>query len=64
MVSVGPAYFETVGVPMVSGRAFRAEDAGQGRCVIVINETMARTFWPGGNAIGGRVHSEGPSASP
>ena len=63
-VSAGPAYFETVGVPMVSGRAFRAEDAGQGRCVIVINETMARTFWPGGNAIGGRVQTEGRSSSP
>jgi putative ABC transport system permease protein len=64
VVSVGPAYFDTVGVPIVSGRAIEADDARQRRRVAVVNETMARTFWPAGNALGARVHTNGPASPP
>jgi putative ABC transport system permease protein len=62
---VGPDYFATMGIPLVSGRDFEARDAEPGaRPVIVINETMAREFWPDGNAIGQsiQVGSRGPMA--
>jgi predicted permease len=64
VVTAGPAYFETVGVPILSGRGFNAEDGAQGRRVVVVNQTMAHMFWPAGNALGARVHADGPSLPP
>jgi predicted permease len=64
VVSIGPGYFEAVGVPLVSGRAFSAQDTAEGRRVAIVNETMARTFWPNGQAIGGRLHTDGRSSDP
>ncbi len=63
-VAVGHAYFAAVGVPIVSGRAFSPEDVLQQRRVAIVNETMARTFWPNGDAIGGRIHTSGRDADP
>jgi predicted permease len=53
-VTVG--YVETMGVPMIEGRSFRDSDRQDG-AVVLINETMAKTFWKGRSAIGGRVRS-------
>jgi predicted permease len=55
-VSVGADYFRTVGVPIVSGRAFTADDILQARAVAIVNETMARRYWPDGSAVGRRIH--------
>lgn len=52
---VGPGYFETLGVPMVRGRAFDDRDRADSRRVVVINETMARRYWSGREALGGFV---------
>jgi predicted permease len=50
-VRVTPGYFATLGIPLLQGRAFEdADRAGQPRRIIV-NETMARRFWPEG-AVG------------
>ena len=52
---VGPGYFATMGIPIQSGRDFAAMDARPGaQPVGIINETMARKYWPGGNALGER----------
>ena len=48
--AVGPRFFETVGVSLVSGREFQPADSG--RRVAVINETMARFFFGNENPIG------------
>jgi len=48
--SVGPRFFETVGISLLAGRDFRPEDAG--REVAVISETMARLFFGNQNPIG------------
>jgi predicted permease len=64
VVSAGPGYFEAVGVPLLRGRAFTEADAAQERRVVIVNETMARTFWPDGKALGARVHTGGPSSAP
>ena len=53
---VSPDYFRVMGVPVRSGRTFGDGDALDSPRVIVINETMARTFWPEGSAIGQRIH--------
>src|SRR5262249_16574306 len=42
-------------IPLVHGRDVDDRDDERGRRVVVINETMARRFWPGGDAIGRRV---------
>ena len=51
---VGPRYFETMGIPLVSGREFTERDAKGAPRVAIINETMARYFFAGTNPIGRR----------
>jgi predicted permease len=49
---VGPKYFKTLGVGVVEGREFDDRDTMNGPRVTVVNETLARHFWPGGSAVG------------
>jgi len=46
-------YVETMGIPVVEGRAFQRADANA--LTVLINETLARTFWPGQSPIGHRL---------
>jgi putative ABC transport system permease protein len=48
---ITPDYFRTLGIPL-RGRAYNSRDLNQP--VIIVNETMARTFWPGEDAVGKR----------
>ena len=57
IVTVTPRFFETVGLPLVAGRDFRALDAEHATPVVIVNETMAKRLWPKGNAVGGRFVS-------
>lgn len=52
---VAPAYFETMGIEIVRGRAIAAGDRADSRLSVVINETMAKRYWSDREAIGGRV---------
>src|SRR5262249_5344236 len=47
-------YFETMGIPILRGRALRETDQPNTPAAVVINETMAKQFWPGEDAIGRR----------
>jgi predicted permease len=49
---VGPAYFETLGIPLVKGRGITDRDTAAQPAVAVINETMARRYWPGRDPVG------------
>ncbi len=49
----GP-YFETAGIPLEKGRYFSDEDRRDSPPVAIVNETMARTYWPGEDALGKR----------
>ena len=49
---VGAGYFATMGIPLLVGRVFGREDTATSLKVAVINETMAREFFPGGSPIG------------
>ena len=51
---VGPRYFETMGIPLVSGRDFTDRDSKGAPRVAMINETMAKYFFNGVNPIGRR----------
>jgi macrolide transport system ATP-binding/permease protein len=52
---VTPNYFETLGIPILTGRAFTVHEAeGQAR-VVVISEATARRFWPGEDPLGKRL---------
>jgi len=53
--TVGPQYFQTMRVPLVRGRDFDKRDQEGAPGVVVINETMARHYWPGGDALGRRL---------
>ena len=52
---VTPGYFEVMRVGLVRGRTFDATDDANAPLVVIVNETMARTLWPGKDAIGGTV---------
>ena len=62
---VGPDYFNTMGIPIVRGRGFDQHDTEQGaRPVVVINETMARRFWPNADALGQFIQVGGTDIRP
>src|SRR5271157_351859 len=53
--SVTPAYFRVMGIPLIAGRVFTDSDTSQAPPAIIVNQTLARRFWPAGNPIGGRL---------
>lgn len=58
-----PNYFRTMGIPILKGREFTQRDSLNAPGVIVINETMAHTFWPKEDPIGRAIRlggSDGP----
>jgi len=57
---VTPGYFEALGTPLRGGRTFTDADRADTLRVIVINETMAKKFWPGVDAIGRRMKMGSP----
>ena len=52
---VGPKFFQTISIPFVQGRDFSDFDAKSAAGVCIINEAMARRFWPTQNALGQRL---------
>jgi len=52
---ITPAYFETMQIPVIRGRSFTGSDRNATPPVIVVNETLARRWWPRGNAIGDQI---------
>ena len=57
-VAVSPAYFETIGIRVLRGRAFTSQDRHGSQPVIVVSESVARRLWPGGDPLGKRVSVE------
>ena len=56
---VSDGAFEAMGARLVRGRWFTPADTSSAQRVMVVNETMARTYWPNGEAVGGRVRVGG-----
>jgi putative ABC transport system permease protein len=60
---VGPRYHETMGIGIVAGRGFTEQDRAGAPGVVIINETMARRFFPGENPLG-KILRRGHGAPP
>jgi putative ABC transport system permease protein len=58
---VSDDYFTTMGIPVMGGRAFSRQDVDGSLPVVMVNETMARTFWPDESPIGRRLRPRGGS---
>jgi predicted permease len=63
---VGPGYFKTMGMTLLQGRDFNEFDTfndpqtDMGRLVAIVDQTLARTYWPDGSAIGKRIRTGDP----
>jgi macrolide transport system ATP-binding/permease protein len=56
---VGPDYFATMGISLVSGREFTRADDEKAAPVAIVNETMVAQYWRGKNPVGERVQVKG-----
>ncbi|HEX8136906.1 MAG TPA: ABC transporter permease [Pyrinomonadaceae bacterium] len=55
-------YFRTMGIPLLRGRYFTEQDNSQSQPVVMINETMARRYWPNEEPLGRRLRVQFPAA--
>lgn len=55
-----PDYFRTMGIPVLKGRAFNDQDKPGAPLVIIVNETLAKKYWPNEEAVGKRMRVAGP----
>jgi putative ABC transport system permease protein len=57
---VSEDYFETIRIPILQGRTFTAAELGSGSPVVLVDENLAREFWPGGDALGKHIMYDSP----
>ena len=50
-----PDYFRAMGIPLIRGRFFTADDTIQARPALIVNQSMARRYWPHEDALGKRI---------
>jgi predicted permease len=56
---VSDGYFDALGIALKSGRAFTESDRASSEPVVMVNETLARTLWPGQDAVGKMMTQDG-----
>ncbi len=54
--SITPGFVETMGIPVLRGRTFRAEDRDGAERVVLVSQSLARRLWPGESAVGRRIY--------
>ena len=59
---VSTDYLRTMGIPLRRGRFFERTDGARTQRVAIVNETMARQYWPGVDAVGKRFRTGGDAA--
>jgi putative ABC transport system permease protein len=64
LIVADPGYAATLGIQVIEGRFFQAEDRVTGMPVTVVNRRLARMFWPDENAVGKRIRIAQDSDSP
>jgi len=52
---ISPGYFETLHIPLLKGRDFKLVDRSGSPLVAIVNESMARQYWPGQDPLGTRI---------
>jgi predicted permease len=55
---VSPYYFQTMQIPLITGRDFTAQDVEGSQKVAIVNQTLASRYWPGQDVLGKRIHAE------
>ena len=60
---VSPAFFETMRIPLTSGRTFTDGDATPGSPAVIVSDNVARRFWPNQSAIGRRIKLGAPTST-
>jgi putative ABC transport system permease protein len=58
---VSEDYFEVMRVPILRGRTFTEQEAREGKPVVLVDENLARRFWPGKEAVGKRIGYDSPT---
>ncbi len=58
---VSESYFDTMDIPILRGRGFRESDGRNAPLVAVVNESLARHYWPAEDAVGKRFHLKNAS---
>jgi putative ABC transport system permease protein len=58
---VSADYFQTMNVPIVEGRTFTRDEDEQGKPVVLVDETLARRFWPNQSALGKHIAYDSPT---
>jgi predicted permease len=52
---VSPHYFEAMGIPLLRGRYFDRRDTGSSSRIVIINEALAKKYWPKGDPLGQQI---------
>jgi len=64
LCAVSPEFFRALGIPLVAGRAFTDADAAGAPEVAIVNDVVARRYWPNQSPIGKHVNMSGAPAGP
>ena len=64
MDTVDEGFFETMGIPILRGRGFRASDTADAPRVAVVNEHFAKHYWPDADAVGKRIRLDSATGAP
>jgi predicted permease len=64
MDTIDEGYFQTMGVPILRGRAFSATDTAAAPRVAIVNTHFAKHYWPGGDAVGKRIRLDNSAGVP
>jgi putative ABC transport system permease protein len=59
ILAVTPGTFQALGIPLLQGRDFQNTDNANSARVAIIDDTLARRYWPAGDAIGKRIETTG-----
>lgn len=62
--AMGPDFFRVMSIPLLNGRDFTLQDSEKATNVVIINESMARAFWPNENPVGKRIRLGADPAAP
>jgi macrolide transport system ATP-binding/permease protein len=64
MDTIDEGYFETMGVPILRGRAFLSSDTPDSTRVAIVNEHFAKHYWPGSDAVGKHIRLDSSAGAP
>ena len=58
---VTAGYFQTMKIPLLRGRTFTRDEVEQGKPVVIVDENLARRFWPNEDAVGKHIGYDSPT---